>query len=462
MQQKTVPADELDSGPAPPQHVKASLFPLRFTPFEYYYLLEDRPDYPSAFPIRLECRGPLDREAFERAFLLTHARHPILSARIEYDRRGWPYWVAGAAPPIRWADESNGTTSKASVGASSDGLQMRLRQDGDKTAWEFSFHHVAVDGMGAFLFIADLFVAYAHTCTGRGGPPSWRPLNPELLKHRDGHQLFNRRLKLVDLVRIARVSIPLNYRRAAVVSNHDQAELATSREVLLPDDLVHHLTEYETAELSRVAGALSVMLNDLLLRDYFLTLADWNRGTTEASRPIRIMVPTNMRRREDYRMPAANVFSFAFLTRRLGDCENRDLLLASIRDEMAAIKRQKRGLYFEAGLRLFCIWPPLLRFSLKRAWTFATAIFSNLGTGLDKVPLPECNGRRVCGDLVFEDGSGAAPIRPGTRVSFAVHKYAGRLAICIRCDPGLFTADQQRSILDAYIERLRLTITSKS
>ena len=153
------------------------------------------------------------------------------------------------------------------------------------------------------------------------------------------------------------------------------------------------MTEHETAELSRVASGLSVMLNDLLLRDYFLTLAHWNRGTDKARRPLRILVPTNMRRREDYRMPAANVFSFAFLTRRLRDCENREVLLASIRDEMATIKRQKRGLYFESSLRLFCIWPALSRFSLKCSWTFATAIFSNLGAGLDNLPLPALDGR---------------------------------------------------------------------
>ena len=84
---------------------------------------------------------------------------------------------------------------------------MRIRQDADKTDWEFTFHHCAVDGIGAFLFITDLLVAYAHCCTGNAGPPPWRRLDPELLRNRDGHQLFNRRLKLVDLLRMARVSL---------------------------------------------------------------------------------------------------------------------------------------------------------------------------------------------------------------------------------------------------------------
>ena len=453
---------EPDSSSSASRDVADTLFPLPFTPFEFYYLVEDRPDYASAFPIHLECRGPLDRRAFGRAFRSTHARHPFLAAGIDYDRRGWPNWVAGEAPTILWQDEPNRSAPRRESVATSGGLQIRIRQDGDRTRWTFVFQHVAVDGMGAFLFISDLFVAYAHYCSGTTEPPTWRVLDPLRLRDRDGHNLFSGKVKFRDLMRLVRVTLPLNIRRAAVVSCHDQPIPDAVSDGSQTDDLVHLLTEDETTELSRVAGTLSVMLNDLLMRDYFLALAAWNSGTSEARRPIRVMVPTNLRRRVDYRMPAANVFSFAFLSRRLRDCENRVTLLATIRDEMATVKRQKRGVYFEAALRLFCLWPALLRWSLKRPWPFATAIFSNLGTGLDNIPLPECEGRRLCGDLVFHGGSGAAPIRPDTRVSVAIHTYAGRLAICVRSDPRQFTAEQQRALLESYVAQLRTTIASES
>lgn len=437
-----------------------ALFPLSFTPFEYYYLLEDRPEYASTFPVRLQSRGRLDREAFSRAFALTVERHPFLAARIEYDRRDWPQWATGAPPPIHWAalptDPHASVTSVAACG----GLRMTIGQTVDLTNWEFVFHHVAVDGLGAFQFIMDLFLAYGHLSQGLDGPLPWRKVDAARLRDRDGHQLFKRRLRPADLVRFLRVLLPLNVRKAAIVSNHDHDP--ANRQSIGPDDLVHQLSEHETSELSRIAAMRSVMLHDLLLRDYFLTLTEWNAGTAEARRPIRILVPTNLRRREDYRMPAANVFSFTFLSRRARDCQDRDALLESIRDEMAEIKRHKRGLYFEAGLRLFCIWPALLRWSLSRPWPFATAIFSNLGAGLDNVPLPLHNGLRVCGDLVFENGSGAAPVRPDTRVSFAIHTYAGRMAICVRCDPRSFHRDQRRALIDAYVAQLRTTIDTES
>ena len=317
---------------------------------------------------------------------------------------------------------------------------MHVREEGTRIEFLFAFRHVAVDGLGCFLFLADLFVAYAHLCTGNDDPIPWRALEPERLRDRDGHQLFNRKVKLVDLLRIAKVHLPLSIRQAALVSEEKDSEPADRIVPGFPTDfLVEHLTVEETAGLSRVAAKQSVMVNDLLVRDYFLMLNQWNQGTTQARRPLRIMIPTNMRRREELRMPAANVFSYVFLTRYTRECKDRERLLASIRDEMAAIKREKRGLYYEAALRWFCLWPAFLRWSLNRKWSFATAVFTNLGTGFDHVPVPTRDGRKVAGDLLFEVGTGAGPIRPGTRISFAAHCYAGRLAIGARCDSQTLT-----------------------
>jgi hypothetical protein len=454
-------ASSADLAPDAAGEVDDRLFPLPLTPFEYYFQLEDRPDYPGVVPIELECRGHLDRAALEQAYCLTHARHPILSARVDTDTKGWPSWVRGTPEPIRWADRPGVWRCERSEPR--PGVRLEVRDKEGQVRFLFAFRHVAVDGLGAFQFIADLFVAYAHFCADGGDPPPWRKLNPELLRDRDGHQLFGRRLKLVDFVRMARVHVPLSFRQAALVSEEPRRRTDDALVPNAPTDfLVHHLTEEETAELSRVAGQRSVMLNDLLVRDYFLMLAEWNRGTAQARRPIRILIPTNMRRREDLRMPAANVFSYAFITRKARDCQDRQVLLESIRDEMAAIKRDKRGLYYEAAMRLICLCPPLLRWSLNRKWSFATGVFTNLGTGFDHVPVPTRDGRKVAGDLLFEIGAGAGPIRPDTRISFAAHIYAGRLAISARCDALTLTPAQQQALLNDYIERLRTTISSES
>ncbi len=462
MQRNTTEADRASAAPGAGARTPDALFPQSFTTFEYYYYLSHRPAYPSVIPIRVECRGPLQREIFERAYEQAHGRHPLLSARIEHDRKNWPMWVAGEPAPIDWAEEVGSPTDEPLPVPEPHGLKLLVRREGDTTVMVFVFPHVAVDGMGAFQFIEDLMVAYAHGCSSDAGEPPWRPLNRALLKDRDGYSLFKGRIRLIDVVRAARASLSPSLRRAAVVSDRDARPSAASDSGRPDDFLVHVLTEHETAELSRVARKLSVRLNDLLVRDFYLMLAGWNRGTPESRRPIRLLVPINVRRRQDYRMPAANAFSFAFLTRHQRDCRQRDELLASIRTEMATIKRTKRGLSYEAGLRLTCLWPPLLRWSLNRDWAFATAVFSNLNGGFDHMLLPWRDGRRTAGELVLENGYGIGPIRPKTRICCAVHSYAGRMSICFRCERQCFDPDQRRALLEAYLAQLRETMDCES
>lgn len=372
------------------------------------------------------------------------------------ESKGWPYWLPGKPAPIHYGDgplENDGVRAP---------MRVQVREAGDLTRFVFGFRHFAVDGLGAFQFLGDLFVAYAHISTGSSEAPAWKRLEAERLRDRDEHQTVNPR-KLKELLRIAQVHLPLSLRSAAMVSEDVlPPQTNSTAEQLSEDFLVEHLSRAETIALSRVAADNSVMLNDLLVRDYFVMLAEWNRSTSQARAPIRVMIPTNMRTRKDLRLPAANVFSYAFITRKARDCQNPVKLLHSIRNEMADIKREKRGLYYEAGLRLLCRWPAFVRWSLNRPTCFATAVFTNLSSGFDRLPLPSQDGCKIAGDLFMETGAGAGPIRPGTRISFAAHNYAGRLAISAVCDSLFFSPSQQRALLDAYLRKLRTTIAAGS
>ena len=171
-------------------------------------------------------------------------------------------------------------------------MQMRVYGDDDRIHFQFAFRHVAVDGLAAVQFISDLLVAYGHLCLGHLGPPPWRQLNPEQLRDRDGYQLFGRKLMPIDFVRMAKVHLPLSLRQAALVSNERSSDRNDMPIPTLPTDyLVRYLTEEETTALGHVALKQSVMLNDLLVRDYLLMLADWNRGTSQAHGPLRIRNP---------------------------------------------------------------------------------------------------------------------------------------------------------------------------
>lgn len=448
------------SGATSEQAGSEGLFPQPMTPLEFYFYSDQRPGYPGLFPIRLEWTGELDRAALEQAYRLAHDRHPLLSARVDRRAGRWPRWIAAEPNPIQWlAGGEQGVEGRIQLEEHAP-VRAFVTQGPDGIATEFVFHHTAVDGLGAFQFIKDLLIAYEHVQAGREGPPKWSRVDVDRLKLRSEHRMRKRDFKPADVFRLLRVALPLLTRRAAVVSSPRSTPIEEP-EPHVPEFQVHDFTAEETARLARVSANLDVMTHDLLLRDLFLTLAQWNAGTKEGRRLIRILVPTSMRQRADLRTPAANLFSYAFLTRRPRDLEDPELALNSLSEEMALIKKQRRGLYFEAGLRLTCWIPPLLTLSLKRQWPFATAVLSNLGTSFDNLPFPAHGDERRCGSLVFRSGSGAALIRPDTRVAFAAHSFAGKLSISARCDPKWFGRTQQRELLNAYVEQIRFTIESE-
>ncbi len=443
-----------------------SVFPLPLTPFEYYYLLEDRCDYPAVFEIHLVCRGRLNRAAFAQAYQVAHARHPLLSARLEKAANGWPQWVAGDRQPIRWNPDAPPPREVFDGVPVSPRLTVSVNESGDDDIGQhcrivFNFHHVAVDGMGGFLFITDLMLAYAHYSGGEPGEPALRMLKPALLRERNEHTLFRRGFALSDLPGLARVSVPLLLQRVARVEARGTPGAVSTPAEEPCKFLIHTLEADATAELSSVAQSQEVRLHELLLRDYFLTLAEWNRESSQRRLPIRVLVPVNLRRREHLRMPAANIFGYTFLARRIADCADPRALLASITQEMTSIKSTRRAQYYEAGLWLSCIWPRMLRMSLERKNPFATAVFTNLNGGFDRVPLPWGDGGRVVGDIVVENGYGAGPIRPDTRLSLAVHNYADRLSLCLRYDEHVVAADEPQAFLQAYLARLQVTCAER-
>ncbi len=230
------------------------LFPLRLTPFEYYFLVEDVPECPQHFFIRIDCRGTLDRRAFAAAYAIAHQRHPLLSAQIQYDRRGWPMWTAGEPAPICWHDSCETPGISASAVETRPRVQVRVAEGAGETRLSFVFDHVATDGMGGFQFIADLMVAYAQQCGCADAVSNrWRPVAVELLRSRDRQTLFSRKFRPIDLLRWPRQALPLLLRRAAVLSDHGQGVACGSPTTTAGEFLVHTLSEQDSAALAKIA-----------------------------------------------------------------------------------------------------------------------------------------------------------------------------------------------------------------
>ena len=166
--------------------MSTELFPLPLSPFEYYYWCDDRPEYPTTFPIDMVFSPPLERGQFERALELTVLRHPLLSSLVAADGRKGPNWIGGGQlPKVDWAGQESPIThadgERIDLGRM-PGLRIWARSGRDSTRLLFVFHHACCDGLGAFRFIGDLMMAYARQCGGSAADLPLSPLDPMSLR----------------------------------------------------------------------------------------------------------------------------------------------------------------------------------------------------------------------------------------------------------------------------------------
>ncbi len=493
----------------------ATVFPLPLTAFEKYMLLDDRPDYPMTFPFRLRLSGEISRPIFESSFEEALSHHPLLCALV--NRSAWrgPAWVLaeGSRPSVDWGllGDAIGSPRGEKIDLNTEvGLRVWVRQGDGSAEVTFQFHHSCCDGIGALRFIGHLLAVYAARVPSAGRCPKPWPTDPASLLGRGrfvadvaagkGKQTRAIWAGLRDAVRwVSRRPAPLcpnaplkkgataglpssvgrNTRgnTAGQASSGTQtlgnrlfqraanAPAAGNHAAPLPflETYRHVFEESETKNLFQAAARQRVTANDLLLRDIFLALRQWNaeQAPKSADRWLRIAVPVKLKTRDDRRMSAANGVSYNFLTRRESQCVDRSAFLQGISRENDPAIRYRRGTSFLRGFRCMEFIPGAIPLLMGANRCFSTAVLSNLGNMRRYFgkQFPCESGKIVAGNLVLEDIFGAPPIRPNTHAAFAIGTYGGRLWVCVRRDPRALTADGIRRLLGIYVNRLGKSTT---
>ena len=248
------------------------------------------------------------------------------------------------------------------------------------------------------------------------------------------------------------------HRQPAPLAPPAAASATADRDADFPGFLCHSFDRARHECLRNAAGAQGVTLNDLLLRDLFVTLDRWQgeRLSWFQPRRLRIMMPVELRGTEDYTMPATNMVAYAFLACKAGDVGQPRELLRMIRDQTARIKHERFGSRFVDMIYAASRIRGLLPFALRRNLCMATAILSNVADPSRRFTarLPRQAGRIVAGNLVLEEITGVPPLRPKTRAAFSISQYDRRLTISLRCDPHLFRREDTAALLNLYVEQL--------
>jgi hypothetical protein len=342
------------------------------------------------------------------------------------------------------------------------GLRIFARVGQENSEILFQFHHACADGIGSFGFLEDFLAGYALACDGHRGAVIPRNLDPTRLLQRGAAGVVPRSLyrRLTDPYVGAREGLRFFLQAPLPLAQGPESAVqppgATAPRPYLSEICCPEMTR----ALRRAASAAQVNLNDLLLRDLFIALCQWNaqHGDQPDRRRLRILMPHSLRSREDAAMSAANAMSFAFLTRSARRCRRPAELLASIRAETARIRDEKLSLYFLGSIASLQS-AGLLQWLLDRQLCFASAVLTNVGdpTRRFSTRFPRSGSGLAVGNVLLQDISGTAPLRPLTRAAFCVGNSAQNIRIYLKTDPRYFTLGDARSLLQAYANRLTAT-----
>ncbi len=448
--------------------------PIPLTPFELMMLLDDQPGYHKNCAAQFSFDGAIDRDAFTLAYRRTIDRHKLshgLVATID----GRRCWVPTQMLPLLYWNHS-GAKEAFAVARPFDltrepGVRTWVNVDGDQSVVRVDFHHACCDAAGGMSIIEDVLVQYDAII--RNETPTLREFDDERLMLRDKVEIPHASLSawvyrsFVDLKKSLRLfftrALPIPYARQSTAHGHP--EPANCRFV------TRTMSEEDLVALRHVASDQGVTLNDLVLVEFMCALRDWietgNQGRTLSDRDhVCVIVPMNLRDRQDMRLSSANKMGFSFLSRSLrelasADSDRRSSALASVHAELKESRQlilPAQFLQKLAWLHRIPIWFDYW-FAKERCW--ATAILTQIGdpTRRFRTRFARKNGRIVVGDLTLSRIASCGPLRPQSHGLLSINTYGNTMTLTFCWDPATIDRSAAEAFLDCVVERLGKQLT---
>ena len=444
--------------------VDQDIFPLPLTLVEKYFLLDTSEDYPMCVVGRIVLSGNLNRDHFEQAVAKSLKSHPLFLQKIE-KKRGRLLWGRTSSPlNIVWSDtiSDDFLSDIAPDHASEDyPLFIRVKKNDTVAVVHYHFHHARSDGTGLFQFFGDAFAAYA-TLQGQsveGGTPTEQCK----LRERDRFQVGETPEKL-SFLRILWENVKgiaqwLSVRPVPLGQN--RATPSMEKEPF--GKTVFRITRETTDSLRQYAKQHSVKLNDLMLTLFYTAVAKWQRDLFGANdnEHIRVNVPMNMRWQGCDAVPATNIISYAFLTRKIKDClPGPHHLLSNVHEEMQIIKDWNAGLIFLDALAFFNRIPGGLRRMVSSNKCLASMVLSNVGI-LERSlrhDFPASDDQKTrFGNVCLESMDAFVPCRKKTRLTIAMGTLAGQMFFCCNYERR-FISDEQMQLLFRYYDEEQIEL----
>jgi hypothetical protein len=444
-----------------------TVLPCPFTPFERLKVLDDRVDYPMTILVEMIFAGELQEPAFREAVTAALANHPLLAARLEWRGR-WPWWAARSEQPvpIEWhaAKPLMSWPRPPKIDLQrGPGIRFVVHASAERSSILLQMHHACADGQGSRRFMYDFFCHYERLVLGEASQRTTAKFD-ELMQQRLAKRAEVAASREVEEESEQGTTFSERLRNTLWFFTKRPTPLALpQRKRQSPEEnrVQHVVFEIEeTTRLRARALAENATFNDVALALLMRVAAEWNReyqASSEQSQ-VRIIMPTDLRQKDDDRSPAANRMGYAFPTRAMADTRDWRKLLASVHEETEYIKDRRLGADFVANITLAQAVPGLLPMYLRFTRTLATATLTNLGDVTRRLRrrFPQnAAGLSLVGGLPLVSVAGAPPVRPGTHAGFGLCVCGGRLTVSLMTDPFGFSFTDTQTLLQRYVSAIR-------
>ena len=436
-----------------PVKSKRGVFPLHLTPFESYMFIDDHPRFPMTFVFQFDFLGEVDRTAFQESIDQALQRHPMLRTIIQPAKASRDCWVLAKTydSKIDFGDFSDKITANGSSSfidlRNEIGFKGWIRNDSERTRLVALFHHSAVDGIGAYHFLNDVFWFYAKRFGNQIGE----------LRQYDEQQLRSRlRANVGKLVREAESLEPsFDKFKATPILPHRQTSVTTGAEYEFPQFQSHIFDKDEHRELRLQAQVRGQTLNDRLLESLMVCMLTWNEqhGGVVENDDFCVLMPLDLRTPEQAGLSAANVVTSSFIRRSADQIRDRKNLSSSLLRETMCLKHRRHESDFMKQLISSPInWNEAAKVYDENSCLTST-IFSNAGDPTKRFlnEFPKQDRMFKCGNLLLEEMNGSSPLRSMTRAAFNSFTYQRQMKIGIRCDPQFFSNSDGKALLDHFV-----------
>ncbi|MFT5523172.1 MAG: NRPS condensation-like uncharacterized protein [Pirellulaceae bacterium] len=436
-------------------------------------LADERDGYPMSFRVCVTLEGPIDRSRFHAAVRGGEALQPLLQAVIEPIGCSSFQWIYSGPGNIgiRWHNEVIDFDAPQPIDLTREsGIRIHLHTSSESTQLLLLAHHGCVDAIGAVEFLTIVLDMYrkspqSNDADALGNDADALGNDADALGNDDLISLLKQRGRLLPkrkqeesqnrITDLARETL-------RVIANPPSPLIATSQPIATEqrlhtkpfgDILTDTFNQNEVEILKGLARIEGVSVNDLLLRDLFCTMQQWNqqRQAHKETR-LRITIPVNMRPPLKTNI-CANVLSYCFVTRTAKECQNPEELLRGIHRETTAIKRDQLGTHLLYALDLVRKISGGMQLVLRNP-CISTTVLSNLGDISNVCPQLES----LANELTVKSFTFIPPVRPGTRAVFAVSTFRGSLSISLTTDPHYFDANDAEELQQQFLAKIKTSM----